>query len=391
MYIFFGLATGIYVYHGYYVSILVPIAILFFSWRNIFTLTSGLFIGILLNIYHRPYSAHGTITYMNNKYVFLEYGGFFTQNGMDIKVGDKISFSHYNRNIKHIYTKSKTKLPIMYNHRVFLMNFLKPNKHYDFWMAIILGDKSSLNPNTMMNFINSGVYHFLVISGFHFSLIYYIIYQMVYAVVQRSKKINYFCTMYLTYDFFPKTIAILCCIYYFFLSFFAISSLRAILMMIIPVYSKRSVLFITMIIMVIYDPMYVFNKGFIMSCLGTYMLLNKQKSHDVTIALTPFTGVLNPIALVNNVIASGLISTIMVCGLIACLFQSNMILNLVNPFIDLAKYIFSITNTSVVLNPSPIMMGIFSLSICMYMITNTRYFIYGGFVIYLFGQLVIFS
>lgn len=393
IYILIGLGTGIYCYSKYYICLLAIIPILYKRMYNILFILPAFCTGIII-AHSQKYIHSGIITYTNQDYIFIENKGLYKCNNNNFKIGDKIQFASYNNKITKIYSKTTNKpiLPMfIIHHRNKVINLLQHSKHYPFWLAIIIGDKSMLENTTTYNFISSGIYHLLIISGFHFSILYQIIYFVTYNIFSRIKKLNYLCTIYAFYDIIPKTLATIICIYYFLLSLFSISSTRVILMLLLSFtnYSSKTILIFSMILMLIYNPTYAYNIGFILSFLGTYMLINKDKSYDITVAASPFTGIINPLAVINNIIGSALISIIATWGFTSCILNSPKLLIACDPIIGLTKTTFSKLNFHTQTYKNNNILIIFIAFLYMYIIFNKKYFIYMGYIVFIIGHLII--
>ncbi len=140
----------------------------------------------------------------------------------------------------------------------------------DIVKAMVLGDDSFLSDNTKELYRNSGIYHILIISGLHIGIIF----QSLNFVFSKFKMLK------------NKTfIIIIVIIFYSYLTGNSLSTVRAVLMMSIfslATYLKKygdslSGLFLTIIILLIYEPIMIFDVGFLysFSAVGGILTLNE--------------------------------------------------------------------------------------------------------------------
>ena len=351
IHVVFGMFVGIYC--DFYVSFVVTFVI---TVINKFLLSvnkqyiAGLVIGCLMgniSVYYttRAFNDYGRISYIGNDCIFLENKGlYYVESTKDLAIADEIQFNYYGNMIKKINRKSfgSLMLPFIANHRQYIKDFCMQSNYYGFWLAILLGDKSYMKSEELRSLFDSSTYHLIVISGFHLSLVYYVIYNLFMLIIRRSKKINYYCTIYASYDIIPHVLASIVCTYYFLLTLSGISSLRAIIMILLKKfeYSNKSILLFLMILSLIYDPMIIFNKGFLLSYLITLLLLERQSNLNVSLFASTITKLINPLSIINNVIGSVVIYMLLPIAFIAVIIGQVRLLNLFDSIIEIMlKYL----------------------------------------------------
>lgn len=130
--------------------------------------------------------------------------------------------------------------------------------------AIVLGDKSALDTETMNSFLNTGTMHVLAVSGMHFGLLMV----MMMALFERFSK----------FISRKKALFFLLCFFWFyaFLTGMSASVVRAIFMFSMLViaqlsnrkYDSLNVLFFSAFVLLLINPLYLFDIGFQLSYLA---------------------------------------------------------------------------------------------------------------------------
>jgi predicted membrane metal-binding protein len=336
----------------------------------------------------------GIISYIGNECVFLEGMGMYYVNSREVlQLGDEISFNAHGSYIKNITKKTRGDVfcKFLVNHRQYIKSLIIKSKYYDFWIAILLGDKSYIKNNDLRNLLESSTYHLIVISGFHLSLIYNCVYYLVNLLTKRSKIINYYSTIYFSYDIIPHFFATCVVVYYFLLCLSGVSALRAVVMILLrkSKYSPKSVLMFLAILSLMYNPALLFNKGFILSYTITFLLLEKQSNIKVTLFSSMITGNVNPFALFNNLIGTSIMYMLLLIGFISILVNKASILDVFNPLIDvlvhhLPKVNLSIGRWRYLIN----VVVVFSAMYLQYMNSKYLYIAFGFFIIAILSNLI---
>ncbi len=338
IHVVFGMLIGI--YSDFYVSIVATLIIalinkfvLSVNKNYILALIIGCLAGNVAEYYSvRTFSDYGRISYIGNNSIFLENKGvYYVNSTRGLNIADEIEFNCYGNMIKKINKKSSSSLmlPFIANHRQYIKDFCMRSNHAGFWLAILLGDKSYIKREELIYLFDSSIYHLIVISGFHLSLVYYLIYNAFMWIIRKFKTINYYSTIYACYDIIPHIFASAVCVYYFLITLSGISSLRAILMILLSKfgYSNKSILLFLMVISLIYSPAMIFNKGFMLSYLITLLLLEKQSNLNISLFASTITKLINPLSMVNNVIGSTIMYILLPVGFISVIIGKVKLLN----------------------------------------------------------------
>ncbi len=184
----------------------------------------------------------------------------------------------YNKHIYRNFMASEIKL--LNNKISFLFqlknSFLKKVESFKstkgYMYAFILGDKNYIDSNIYSSFRESGVTHLFAVSGMHVSFLIFAIKTILSKVKIKEKKINVICILFLSF--------------YMFLIGFSPSVVRASLLTTVLLINKKSnlnlpsiyVLYLLFIILVIINPFYIYDLGFIYSFLTSFglMLFSKK-------------------------------------------------------------------------------------------------------------------
>ena len=177
-----------------------------------------------------------------------------------------------------------------------------------FIAGIITGYTGSMTFNEKNNFNELGISHILAVSGFNIGIIYIFINQM---LKNTNAKLRYF-------------IILISCFFYTYMGAFEPSILRAFIMILIAVSAKilnRSYDIITGItlaayIMLVLNPFYIYNPGFILSYAAVYgiilfnknipdniLYINENIKNDISICISAFISTFPVIIFLNGCIS----------------------------------------------------------------------------------------
>ena len=200
-----------------------------------------------------------------------------------------------------------------------------------FIAGIISGYTGSMSYDEKNNFNELGISHILAVSGFNIGIIYLFINHM---LKNTNAKLRYF-------------IILISCFFYTYMGGFEPSILRAFLMIIIAVTAKilnRSYDIVTGItlaayLMLVYNPFYIYNPGFILSFAAVYGIIlfnknipgipyiNENIKNDITVCISAFlstfpvviflNGCISVISIVVNLLLSPLVVFITILGFIS--------------------------------------------------------------------------
>ena len=273
-----------------------------------------------------------------------------------------IKTDYWDRNQTYYYVKNSTitllewntLLEFALNIHQYIDNILwdSYNKEYSFLKAITLADKTNLNWDLKDLFKNTGVYHLLVISGFHIGIIIFVIFLL-------FKK-----------HWLRLLISFIVLIVINLTTGFGISILRASLMILIGLLLYRklhrlTILYLVAFLMLIINPSLLYNIGFQMSVLSVFAILyyvipviskyNSKSIIDIlksSLILTIYINIVISIILItifkyisiispiSNVIMSILFPIIYITLLLSIVFNSLPILNTI--LIHAVKYLYTI-------------------------------------------------
>ena len=193
--------------------------------------------------------------YLNKKGIYFESGGI--TNVHLRKVKDK-SFSD------ELYIKTKQWINICLN------QYLNKDK-VALVQALCFGDKSEVDESMMTSFRNAGLMHIIAVSGMHVGLIQYILLVVLRLFFGRKAGMV----------ILQQGIVVLCLIGFAWLCQFSLSIVRSVFMFSILYYtilSKRVLfpihgLFLSAFVLLLYNPLQIFDLGFQFSYIATFGLL----------------------------------------------------------------------------------------------------------------------
>ena len=228
----------------------------------------------------------------DNKIIYIDDVIVYTKNNINIKIGYTIKvqgklvvpskrkninlFDYknylYSKNIHYlIYTDNisiiNNHVSVLYYLKQIVLNKINNNNSKKYLYAFILGDTSLLDDNIINSYKNNGITHLFAISGMHITFIYSILLHILTKIIKGTSK--YYIIIFLLFI-------------YAFLSDFSISIIRSILLLVICIINKllnincnkNFILALMISFLLIYNPYYIYNLGFIYSFLISYLLVN---------------------------------------------------------------------------------------------------------------------
>lgn len=191
----------------------------------------------------------GELKYPNNNTIFNLY------NYKKYLLSEKIFFILTTSNVEVL----KNTTNIIYNIKNYIYSKTHKLKSGDYINTFILADKSNLDSNILNIYKENGISHLLAISGMHISLI-----TLILSKILMFKNKNMFISVFL--------------IFYLFLIDFTPSSIRSVLSFILgrKLNAKDSI-FIILVLMLLYNPFYIYNVGFIFSFVISIYLIYFSK------------------------------------------------------------------------------------------------------------------
>ena len=183
------------------------------------------------------------------------------------------NYKNYLRSLKINYTFTATKIetiksniPLIYKIKNLLNNHIQDYQSKTYLNALILGNDNEIKENIQKSYQKNGITHLLAISGAQITLFVTVL-------------------LYIFNKFFSKTTSYIMCIlflgFYLFLTNFGPSILRATMFFITLTIKKQfalnisniSLLIITMSILLIINPGFIYSLGFILSFVVSFYLL----------------------------------------------------------------------------------------------------------------------
>lgn len=301
----------------------------------------------------------------------------------------------YEHQIYYVLNASKIKIKtnnnIFYKIKNYVNEKINKSRNKDYLQTFLLGNKTYLDSNTLDNFKSNGVSHLFAISGMHLSFFAVFLGYLLTVFKLNSKVKNFIISLVL--------------LFYSFLANFTPSITRALIFFILLAINKEfklkissiNLLFLTFVIMVIINPFYIYDIGFIYSFVTTFTIVyiskklgGKRKLYQTfMISLICFLGSvpitlsnfyeINFLSIIINILLTPLISMVIYpLSLISLVLPIDFILNIFLNILDfLNNFLASITIFKVILPiHSFIIIGIYYL--IFYLFTSSLNYKYGG-------------
>ena len=244
---------------------------------------------------------------------------------------------------------------IIYKVKNYIYSRVDNLKSSSYLKAFILGDKTTLNTNIKEIYSLNGTSHLLAISGMHISLL-----ALILSKVFKFKGNNILISLFL--------------IFYLFLINFTPSAIRAVSSFIFSKYiDSKKLIFIILIIMLLYNPFYINNTGFIFSfVISIYLIYFKDKINGnyivKTLKISLISFLVSIPILINTYNSINLISpfiNVLVVPFVSMIIFPLSIITLLIPFFDNILYVFIIIleNVSIFLNKFSINISLCSINI----------------------------
>ena len=244
---------------------------------------------------------------------------------------------------------------IIYKVKNYIYSRVDNLKSSSYLKAFILGDKTTLNTDIKEIYSLNGTSHLLAISGMHISLL-----ALILSKVFKFKGNNILISLFL--------------IFYLFLINFTPSAIRAVSSFIFSKYiDSKKLIFIILIIMLLYNPFYINNTGFIFSfVISIYLIYFKDKINGnyivKTLKISLISFLVSIPILINTYNSINLISpfiNVLVVPFVSMIIFPLSIITLLIPFFDNTLYVFIIIleNISIFLNKFSINISLCSINI----------------------------
>ena len=244
---------------------------------------------------------------------------------------------------------------IIYKVKNYIYSRVDNLKSSSYLKAFILGDKTTLNTDIKEIYSLNGTSHLLAISGMHISLL-----ALILSKVFKFKGNNILISLFL--------------IFYLFLINFTPSAIRAVSSFIFSKYiDSKKLIFIILIIMLLYNPFYINNTGFIFSfVISIYLIYFKDKINGnyivKTLKISLISFLVSIPILINTYNSINLISpfiNVLVVPFVSMIIFPLSIITLLIPFFDNILYVFIIIleNISIFLNKFSINISLCSINI----------------------------
>lgn len=224
---------------------------------------------------------------------------YYTDLKLDCKLGDQVKVSGqltkpYNNTVFNLFNyrlyllsdkiyfnlkadkieKIKDNDNFFYKIKNSIYNRVDQLKSGDYIKAFILGDKQDLDTNIQNIYRENGISHLLAISGMHVTLFASIL----LFFLKRFK--------------YSHLIISLLLIFYAFLTNFTPSVLRAVFLFILNKYNKKKTIVLIACLMLLYNPYYIYNVGFLFSFIISFYLIyfgklsNRFKNYFLKLLVT---------------------------------------------------------------------------------------------------------
>ena len=260
----------------------------------------------------------------------------------------------YYKNIEYIlninsFYKEKENNNIFYKIKNSIYKRINTIDNNEYLYAFILGDTSYIDSNIYNNYKLNGITHLYAISGLHISLF-------------SSFLFNFFRKLRFKY-LFSFILVTLFLLFYSFIVGFTPSVLRAVIFFIISRFfkiikiktSNVNILYLTIIIVLIINPSFIYNSGFLLSAvISFFLLLSNNKNNSLLktslIAILSSAPIiinmyyeLNVFSFVSNLLFVPLISKLIFPFTIICLFlpKLSFLLKIMTNLLELLSMLFT--------------------------------------------------
>ena len=197
--------------------------------------------------------------------------------------------------------KIQNNVHLKYKIKNFIINKISNIQKSSYYLkTFILGDTSSIEQTVLDSYRNNGISHLFSVSGMHVTIMSSII----FFILNKNLKNN----------FFKNFIVIIFLIFYMFLTNYSPSIIRATLLFIFGIFNKElklnvetiNILLLICIILLFYNPFYIYNLGFVFSFVVTFYLIlfsdliNNHKNYFFKIFITSVIAFLAGLPIVIN-------------------------------------------------------------------------------------------
>ncbi len=234
--------------------------------------------------------------YGNNDYVYVEGILNYPNNNTIPNTFNYKEYLNHNKkyyilNIKYIKLISRNK-NVFYIIKNYIINRINNIKNNEYLYAFILGKSDYIESNIYNNYKINGITHLFALSGLHVS-----VFSSFLLIILKKIRLNENIS-YLLVDAFL--------IFFSFIASFSPSILRATIFFILSSFNKifyfyikpKNILYLVFSFMVIINPFYIFNTGFLLSFCITYFILlyNENNNNDSSFKNIMYVSVLSMIS-----------------------------------------------------------------------------------------------
>ena len=300
--------------------------------------------------------------------------------------GKLIKYYNNNRNI--IMPTRKNKYIDLIRNRI--INFcLRSKSHNDFLQAILTGNRIYLSEERIQNLQRSNMYHLLALSGLHINLIMLIFHKIFSSIMNKLHIFNFGRKYNVEINIITAILTAIIGYGYIIISYNPASAYRAFIMNLFIIFmpyphNRLNVLVLTMFIMTLLSPNIIFDLGFQLSSLCSFILISNRSMIGMNLMLAPIVKHLNFMTIMLNPIILSIFSIILSTAMLASIFNIVFYIPILEKLIDIIYYIsdFCATFATININNNPILNFYYILLIIMTFVTNKYIFLY-------FGMLVI--
>ena len=253
------------------------------------------------------------------------------------------------KNIKYILNIKKYKLinknnNIFYKIKNIIIKRINSIENNNYLYAFLLGDSSHIDSQTYNNYKTNGITHLFALSGLHVSIFSGIVLSIL-KKLKVNEKISFVITSFIL-------------LFYSFIASFSPSILRAVIFFILSSINSiyylfikpKNLLYLTFIILVIINPNYIFNTGFILSFTITFFILLFNENYKITsninsILIISFISFLSSLPIIININYEiniiGLFNNLVFIPLVSSVIFPLSIMSLIFPFLSSVLYLLT--------------------------------------------------